>query len=54
MASACAQLIAKIFPEQQAVNKVVEKAERFWEGSPDLYIGIHCAYGETFSTPIRD
>ena len=40
------QLVAKIFPAQQAVNKVVEKAERFWGDYPNLYIGIHCAYGK--------
>lgn len=38
--------MAKIFPAQQAVNQVVEKADRFWGESPHLYIGIHCAYGE--------
>ena len=43
------QLVAKIFPAQQAVNKVVEKAERFWEENPSQYIGIHCAYGKLIS-----
>ena len=42
------QLVAKILPAQQAMNRVIEIADRFWETHPDQYIGIHCAYGEVF------
>jgi hypothetical protein len=40
------QLVAKVFPTQQAVNKVVEKAEAYWGEHPNHCIAIHCAYGE--------
>ena len=39
------QLIAKVFPTQHAVNRVIELADRFWSEQPDQYIAIHCAYG---------
>lgn len=38
-------LVAKVFPTQQAVNKVVEKAEAYWGEHPNHCIAIHCAYG---------
>ena len=43
------QLVAKILPRQQDMNKVIAVADKFWSEHPEEYIGIHCAYGETLA-----
>ena len=40
------QLVAKAFPQQAAIEKVVEVATDFWRTHPHKHIAIHCAYGE--------
>lgn len=40
------QLVAKVFPQQDAINKVIRTAQDFWSKHPDEHIAIHCAYGE--------
>ena len=39
------QLVAKAFPHQAAIDRVIELANTFWREHPDQHIAIHCAYG---------
>jgi hypothetical protein len=40
------QLVAKELPAQDFVDEVCRVANAFWSECPNLYIAIHCAYGE--------
>ena len=39
------QLVAKEFPQPDAIDKVIETANSFWQEHPSAHIAIHCAYG---------
>eukprot|EP00884_Botryococcus_braunii_P013253 jgi/Botrbrau1/21929/Bobra.0249s0053.2 len=39
------QLVAKVFPSEEAINEVKKIATDFWARHPDQYIAIHCAFG---------
>ena len=39
-------LVAKVLPSRESIGEVVRTADAFWAEHPDLYVGIHCAYGE--------
>ena len=43
------QLVAKAFPQPEAVERVVEVASDFWRLHPDKHIAIHCAYGKPWT-----
>ncbi|KAK9809706.1 hypothetical protein WJX73_007721 [Symbiochloris irregularis] len=38
-------LVAKVFPQQGDIDKVVDTARAFWRDRPAEHIAIHCAYG---------
>ena len=41
------QLVAKVLPAREAIDEVQRIAQSFWAEHPDLYIAIHCAYGQS-------